>query len=745
MAYIKSRKHAVARAVPQFTGAAAATLIAFSAPVMAQTSLREVSVESAVDNYKAESVSSPKATAPLLNTPQTVQVIKEQIIREQGATTLTEALRNSPGVGTFMLGENGNTNTGDAIYMRGTDASSNIFVDGVRDIGSISRDTFNIDQIEVLKGAAGADVGRGAATGAINLSTKRPQPEDAFSGSVGIGSGSYKRATADLNKKINDTTAFRLNLLDQDAGVAGRNFIENKRWGVAGSLAFGLGTPTRVTVDYLHVKQNNVPDGGVFTIGMPGYSTPDAARPFLSTAPRVNSKNFYGTADDHDDVTADMFTVTAEHDFGSGVTVRNTTRWGKTDQEYQLSSFMAAGGATGNVIRTPVASNPATWTITRNINNKNVTNEILTNQTNLTAKFDTAGLSHTVAAGVEFIREEQTNRSYVGTGAYPAVSVYDPNPYVTGYSRSLSGAYTEGKTSTVGIYAIDTVKLSEAWQLTGGLRYDRYDTDYKSVLATGAATPFQADDHLISGKLGVVYKPAPNGSVYASWAVTKQPPGGANFTLAASNSANANNPDVDPQSAKTAEVGTKWDLLDNRLSLTAALYRTNYSDQIVLDTDGTYYRTGKKTVKGVELGAVGNITPDWALSAGFATMDTKVESPTNTLVSADGSTDLAYNPSSAFTLWSTYRLPFGVTIGGGPRYNGKMKRGTDGAVGTPNFVESYWVFDAMASYRINKNVEIQLNLFNLFDKDYVAAINKSGYRYTPGAERSARLTANFTF
>ncbi|MES2534198.1 MAG: catecholate siderophore receptor Fiu [Pseudomonadota bacterium] len=741
MAYIKSRKHAVARAVPQLTGAAAATLIAFSAPVMAQTSLREVKVESAVENYKAESVSSPKATAPLLNTPQTVQVIKEQIIREQGATTLTEALRNSPGVGTFNLGENGTTNTGDAIYIRGTDASSNIFVDGVRDLGSISRDVFNIDQIEVLKGSAGADIGRGSATGAINLSTKHPQLEDAFSGSVGLGSAKYKRATADLNKKIDDTSAFRLNLLDQDAGVAGRDFIKNKRWGVAGSLAFGLGTPTRVTVDYLHVKQDNVPDGGVFTIGLPGYSTPQASRSFLNSAARVNSKNFYGTTDDHDKVTADMFTVILEHDFTSNVTLRNTTRWGKTDQEYQLSSFM---GATAQLV-TPNPGNPATWTITRNINNKNVSNEILTNQTNLTAKFDTAGLSHTAVAGVEFIREQQTNLTYVGTGAYPAVSVYNPNAYVSGYTRSLSGAYTDGKTSTVGLYAIDTVKLNEAWQLTGGVRYDRYDTDYKSVLATGATTPYSADDHVISGKLGIVYKPAPNGSVYASWAVTKQPPGGANFTLAASNTANVNNPDVDPQSAKTAEVGTKWDLLDNRLSLTAALYRTNYSEQVLQDTDGTYYRAGKKTVKGIELGAVGAITPDWNLSAGFTTMDTKVESPTNQVVTADGSTDLAYTPTSAFTLWSTYRLPFGVTIGGGPRYNGKMKRGSDGAIGTPSFVESYWVFDALASYRINKNVEIQLNIFNLFDKDYVAAINKSGYRYTPGIERSARLTANFTF
>ncbi len=279
--YIKSRKHLTARTTPQLTCAAAATLIAIALPVSAQTnSLSEVKIEATADTYKAEP-SSPKATAPLVDTPQTITVINEQIIREQGATTLTEALRNSPGVGTFNLGENGSTNTGDAIYMRGTDASGSIFVDGIRDIGSISRDMFNIEQVEVLKGAAGADIGRGSATGSINLSTKQPKLEDAFSASAGFGSSSYKRGTADLNKKIDDTSAFRLNLMTEDAGVAGRDFIQNKRWGIAPSFAFGLNTPTRVFIDYLHVKQDNVPDGGVFTIGLPGYSTHPRTRPSL--------------------------------------------------------------------------------------------------------------------------------------------------------------------------------------------------------------------------------------------------------------------------------------------------------------------------------------------------------------------------------------------------------------------------------------------------------------------------------
>lgn len=230
-----------------------------------------------------------------------------------------------------------------------------------------------------------------------------------------------------------------------------------------------------------------------------------------------------------------------------------------------------------------------------------------------------------------------------------------------------------------------------------------------------------------------------------SYANTKQPPGGAAFSLAAQNTANANSPSVEPQTATNYEVGSKWSIFGDKLLLTAALYKTQYSDQIATDTDGSFYRTGAKKVRGVELGATGQITKEWSVNAGFSTQHTKVESPTNTVPTADGSAVLTYNPSESFTLWTTYRLPMGLTFGGGARYNGEMKRGSDGAIGTPKYVESYWVFDSLVAYRIRPGVELQLNVYNLFDKDYVAAINKSGYRYTPGTPRSAKLALNVSF
>ena len=765
--YIQSRKHSAGR-LPSSAGLlACATVLAgatLALPAQAQsaeTTLKEVKVEGNADTgYTPGQLSSPKFTQPLVNTTQTVNIIKEQLLQEQGATTLSEALRNVPGAGTFYAGENGNTSTGDAVYMRGFDSSSSIYVDGVRDIGSISRDMFNIDQVEVTKGPAGTDYGRSAPTGAINLVSKQANLNNSFGGSLGLGSASYKRASIDLNRVINAETgtAVRLNAMAQDANVAGRNGIENNRWGIAPSFAFGLNSPTRVFVNLLHIKQSNVPDGGVLTMGLPGYTSPDPAkRGYLSGAARVNSKNFYGTASDHDDVTATMATLKVEHDFSATTKLRNTTRWGETKQDYLLTAFMA--GSTQLI--TPNANDPSTWTMSRNINTKDQVNRILTNQTNLSTSLVAGSVQHDLSLGLELTREEQTNYGLATKGTVPAVSVYNPDSSILLPDYQRNGADSKGKTDTVALYAFDTLKFNDQWQANLGLRLDRYKTSYNAMAVctatsttqpcgsnpVGTVVPTTSDGlsksgTLLSWKAGVLYKPAPNGSVYLNYALSQQPPGGSNFALSAAVN-NAANPNMDPQKAKTLELGSKWELAQKNLMLSGALFRTEVTNEIVTNSDGTVGQTGKKIVQGLELGVIGQINKAWGVSAGYTVQNTKVD--TGALVAADASNGLTYTPKNAFSLWSTYQLPFGLTIGGGARYAGGLKRGTDGAVGTPNHTDSYWVFDAMASYRVNKNLDIQLNVFNLFDKDYVAAINKSGYRYFPGIARSARLTANFKF
>jgi catecholate siderophore receptor len=452
------------------------------------TQLPTIPVEgNSAPSYKVDTLASPKFVKPLVDTTQTIQIISSDIIRDQGATTLTEALRNSPGVGTFYTGENGNTTTGDTVYLRGYDASSSIYVDGVRDLGSISRDVFNIEQVELTKGAAGTDNGRSSPSGAINLVSKQPMLEDAVSGSVALGTSSQKRITADLNKTIDSASgsAFRLSLMAQDSGVPGRDQLEQDRWGFAPSLAFGLAGSTRFYLNYLHVKQSNVPDGGVFTIGLPGYSTPDASRPELGLAPPVDPENFYGTDADHDDVKADMFTARVEHDFSEDLKFQNTTRWGP--QRAGLPADLLP-----RQYRKPADPGHQTirpaWTIARSIPTfKDHTNRILTNQSNLRVHSGSGSFENDFSGGVEFTREELDTRDarILDGGIFPAANVYNPDPHVAAPLYGPSGAKGSGSSDTLALYAFDTVTFNERWQMNGGVRLDRFDADFDSTLVCG--------------------------------------------------------------------------------------------------------------------------------------------------------------------------------------------------------------------------------------------------------------------
>ncbi len=775
---IKSRKHVQSR-FNQHVGAALAVMLL---PVAAQAAdpagqsapasqqmLKEVTVVGTQENdFKADKASSPKYTEALVNTPQTIVVIKKELIEQQGALTLTDALRNTPGVGTFFLGENGNTNTGDAVYMRGFDSSGSIYVDGVRDVGSISRDVFNIEQIDVLKGPAGTDSGRGSPTGSINLVSKTATRENAFNSLLTAGSGKQKRATIDWNRVIDadSGTAFRLNMMTQDSGNPARDEVTDKRWAFAPTVTFGLGKPTRVTASYLHVDQDNVPDGGVPTIGLPGYSAPDTItannktiRTFLNTAAKVDPKNFYGSTADYNKVKADMATLRIDHDFSPTLQLQNTTRYGKTDQDYLLTAFM---GNTAN-LQTPVPANPATWTLARSLRTvKDQQNTILTNQTVLSAQFNTAALKHSLVAGAEFTSEKQTNYSYVAAsmGTMAAANLYNPNPRdsVTGYKPVRSGAYTQGEVNTQSAYLFDTIKFGEQWLFNGGVRFDHFNTTYDATtlqtavtapavqplpVGTPIPTHLTLSDTFANGKISAMYKPTPDSSVYALWATSKAPPG-TNFALSAGANS-AQNPKYDPQETTTKEIGTKWDFLKQKLSLSAAVYQTTVSNEVEQDPviPTIYYQTGEKRVQGVEVGLVGEVMHNWLVSVGYTRMNTSVKS--GKVVTASGINNLSYTPKQAFTSWTSYTLPFGLKIGGGARYVGEMLRGTDGAVGTPARIDSYWVFDAMATYPVSKNLDLQLNAYNLADKTYVAAINKSGFRYTPGQPRSFSLMANVKF
>lgn len=750
---IRSRKH--------YKSSHLALLIAAAVPGMAFSAQEElnlpattVTAEAEVP-YKAKKSANSKLTQPLLDTPKTIQVIKKEVLREQGAGSLMEALRNTPGI-TMQLGENGNTSAGDTFMMRGFSTQASTFVDGVRDLGAISRDVFNLEQVEVVKGAAGSDIGRGASSGYINLISKLPTLTNEVFATVGYGTADKSNLTADINQQLSDNSALRLNLMRRDGGVDDRDYVDNSSYGVAPSIAFGLDTATRLYVYSQHVRQDNTPDGGIPTIGMEGFYNADAA---LNAGSKVDRENYYGAKGDYERIDGDMLTIKFEHDLNELTTLRNISRYGRTNTDRILTGI--------NALATNASADPADWTVARSRQVVDQENQILANQTSLNAEFDTFGLRNELAAGLELMSEKQLNRGYATAAqvidgvAYPAVLIppadlYNPDAHDALGTPYKTGAYNDGETKTAALYVFDTLHLNEQWALNGGVRFEHFRTETDSAAVTaGSLVPLSAYESgdLTSWNTGVVFKPQENGSIYLSYANSMTPPGSGNFNLAANSAASSSNEQVglDPQETQHVELGTKWDLLDERLALTLAAYRTENENQVSYDSFAArYFQEGKTRVDGVELGLVGQLTNFWQVSAGVAHMKTKQIdqasfSATNGVSENSG---VRWSPELTATLWTSYTLG-DLTLGGGARYVSEQDRvitsGTALVPANMPSIPSYWVADAMAAYRVNDNLNLRVNLYNLFDEEYIESLNNNGARARLGAPRSAMFTTELSF
>lgn len=755
--YIRSRR------LTPVTAAAAAALsvpLALHAQQAAPTAdnqagtLPAVTVKAAAESaapIKTDKLDSPKFTQPLLDTPQTVQVVNKELLQQQGAATLMDALRNAPGI-TMQLGEGGNTAAGDSFFMRGFAASTNVFQDGVRDLGPVTRDVFNLEQVEIVKGPAGADNGRGATGGYINLVSKKPQADDFIAGTLSVGSASVVRATADFNRNLGDGMAVRINALASDGGVPGRDEVNKRVQGLAPSFALGLGTPTRVIFQSQHLRQDGTPDGGVTTIGLDGfYDTDFDTGGAAGVKPaKVDSSNFYGSVDDYEKVEADMATVRIEHDFSKGVKLVNTARFGRAKIDRRLTSV--------NAVTAP-STDPATWTVERRRHANEQSNDILANQTNLSAELKTGSIKHALSGGIEFSHERQNVTSLaLPTGTtVPASPVYDPDPHASvGPDMVYTGAYANGRITTASAYLFDTITLNPTWQVLAGLRHERYraETNRADLVTTNGIavlTPSAPADSgsLTSWKLGVVYKPAANGSVYFAAANSYAPPGGSGLTLSApTSSPGADQAGFNPQETENLELGTKWEFFSGKLAVTAAAYRSVNRNETIEVEDGVYSQDGERRVQGLEFGLVGQVTPAWQLSGGLTLMDSEVVEGSFEGTNANGAPS-RWTPKFAASVWTSYALNDKLTVGGGARYLSRQDRVTDplADLDTSNMpsIPSYWVADLMASWAVHKNVSLQLNVQNLFDKAYIGTLNNNGNRFQPGAPRTFTLAANFLF
>ena len=342
----------------------------------------------APDSFKVDNLQSSKATAPLLNTPQTVTVVPQQILQERGAPDLTAALRNTPGI-TFDAGENGFATSINNFSIRGFSSAGNIFTDGVRNSGSFARDMFNVDRVEVVKGAA-ADNGRGGAAGYVNIVTKTPTDESSVRGDSSLlfdeyGTSPLWRSTIDVNQR-SGTVAVRLNGMYEDGGVMGRDVADLNAYGLAPSIAFGLGTETRAIFSYERLDRNDTPDWGV-----PGATVKGNWR-YNPIAGQAGREKFYGLASDFDDVTTDRGLARFEHDISDNFTISNQTVWDRADRNARY------------VIPTGISSTAYQFA-TSQLNAYQRENESFSNQTNLAGTIIAGGVKHTISAGFEYTRE----------------------------------------------------------------------------------------------------------------------------------------------------------------------------------------------------------------------------------------------------------------------------------------------------------------------------------------------------
>jgi len=686
-------------------------------------------------------------------------VIPQTIIKEQGARTLTEVLRNTPGI-SFNAGENGFATSTNNFSMRGFDSSGSIFFDGARDSGSYTRDVFNVERVEVFKGAA-ADNGRGTAGGYVNLVTKTPQLRNFFGGEFSYGVDAYnadsrKRATVDSNYKFLDHAALRLNLLYEDGGMAGREVAKKGTIGFAPSVAVGLGTSTRAIVAYEYVRQRDRPDWGV-----PG-ATIDGLVTFSGAAANAPRDAFYGLRSDFDNTTSHVLLARFEHDVAANWTISNQTRWSlvSRDARYTIPTGFVA----------------ATQQVTTQTQFYDRVTSSLSNLTNMTGKFEIAGMRHTLSTGLELSRERSWAQRY-GTVNPGNTGLFNPNPDRAGGSNLAPTERNEVRVDTLALYAYDTVKVAPAFEVTGGLRLEWYrvgiDSRTLAGAPSGSVTGFEETKFQVGGKIGAIYKPAENGSVYAAFSVAGQPPGSY-----------LSNPDISRTgdnafpgfvagakgiTSYNYEIGTKWDFFGGRLSTTAAFFRTDktgvpITGRDVGETVDTLKGYGRQTVHGLEVSASGSITPEWKVFGGLLLMDSRrhhsqylddVRRRANpadygAITSTDGD-QLAFTPRFTGNLWTTYRFPIGVTFGGGIQHvsSSYLGRPDDASRIIPNGMvgrlPSYTLFHLMAAWEITEQVTLRFNVHNVFDNKHAVSTNWNGSRATLGMPRTFTLSTALNF
>ena len=770
-------------------------------------------------------VESPKATADLLDTPQTVTVISDQVLRRQNLLTLRDALATVPGI-TFGAGEGGG-GYGDAINLRGYAASTDITQDGVRDSAQYSRtDPFNLQQIEIYNGANSVFNGSGSVGGTINLVSKVPQGDDLNILSAALGTDDYFRATADINQRISEDVAVRLNAMFHRNDVPGRDVEHYRRWGVAPAITFGIGGPTSFTLAYFHQRDDNVP-----IYGIPYFRNRLNDGPL----PEADDSDYFGYRNfDEQETVVDRLTATFRQEITERVSLRSLARWQKVDQHSQTSAPQGSFclSATGRQPVSPgpddpagapcaaavtlvtAGQGPAVGTINVVIPPgfyqpsgprtllRDQSNELFYSQTDFRVESGEAGRLHNILVfGASFAWEDY----HFATGTFarnaagapvllPQESISDPTGVYTGPVNYRETGRSRGSSNNQAFYAFDTLEIGPMFELNAGIRYEWAEGLFQAVSLPSyppgttpptalALLPQRSDEQLFSYRFGAVFKPTPRTSLYIAYGNARTPTS-ATVRLGCGVPTAAGAPDpcaAAPETARNYEIGAKADLLNRRLQVTAALFRNERSNFRVPSNDpiapALQVVDGRSRVDGIALGVSGNLTGRWSVFANYTYLDGEVlqsvsdfclanpgpQTPgganpcLNSAAIADPQRGdrLIQTPRHSGSLFTTYRLPFGLQIGYGLTYQGGFATHQRNLLQrTQYFSDDYVVQRLFASYAFNNGMTVQLNIQNLFNERYFTNIRNnvnattgaiSGGWAAPGEDRSVVLSLFYSF
>ena len=730
--------------------ASAAIALVLQAPAYAEQQSAAADKQSKVDNNASRSIPTivvegapigdfkinrsgvGKLTEPLRDTPQTVNTISAEVLEQRGVTNFNDAFRSVPGI---TLGASEFNWQGNNPNIRGFNSRTDMFVDGMRDFGMYFRDPFNYEQIDVLQGPASMVFGRGSTGGVINSVTKEANLTPRMSGALNFGTDSTKRFTADVNQPLDglgEGAAVRLNVMGQDSGVAGRDVTKQSRYGFGGSLALGLGTPTRLVVDYLHQHNNDIPD-----YGLPWFGTEVA---------QVPRNNFYGFDSDYQKATADIVTAKVDHDFSDDLMLHTQLRYGHYSRSNRITEPQ---------ITAPVGTPVAGVTVNRNVFAGRAVESFLQGQADLHANVQTGFIEHKIVAGIEGGNERSAPLMGFAQGV-PGTNLLNPDETAffssTGTPPSLI-ADTHG--TGLAVYALDTLKLHEMFQLVGGVRWDSFRVNYGATrynsttgVFTGAERVIHTDK-LFSYRAGAIFKPMEQGTIYFSFGNSFNPSSETlTFVTSARGAFPTANAFLEPEKNKSYEIGTKWDLLDGKLAANAAVFRTIKENARVPNPTTPGFNTlgGTQRAQGFDVSITGHLTDRWQVMAGYVYLDGEV---TKTPLAANGSpiagapavgAPLPYAPKNAFSLWTSFVVTQKIQVGGGAQYLDQRYAQNTAPI---RAVPGYWTFDAFAKYAWSEHLAFKVNVTNLTDKYYYNAIHQQ--HVVPGAGRTAMFAINVNY